>query len=211
MFYFQASEFRFCIQRSTEWQFIGRKVQFKFTLDIPESTPLKIKIKLPFNGTAILRLTEAKVSYISEHLSPSDNTTTLTSSANDGLNDIALFALGNVTRASFENNTKIEIEFEIQVMNHAHVVNGEAQWVSVGAQYKNQSVWASQLAIKTINPASSRPDLKVEIWPDHGDYHLIFGYVLLFILTEELTFISKCCGKNNTPTINQNKSDHTLK
>ena len=173
IFYFQASEFRFGIQRSTERQFTGRKVQFTFTMDIAASTPLIVKIKLPFNGTAIFRLTEAKVSYISEHLSPSDNTTTLTSSANDGLNDIALFELGNVTRASFENSTKIEIEFEIQVMNHAHVVNGEAQWVSVGAQYMNQSVWASQLAIKTINPASSRPDLKVEIWPDLGGCNLI--------------------------------------
>ena len=65
-------------------------------------------------------------------------------------------------------------------MNHAHGINGGAQWVSVGAQYKNQSVWASQLAIKTVNPASSRPDLKVGLWPDRGDYNLISGYVLLF-------------------------------
>ena len=64
-------------------------------------------------------------------------------------------------------------------MNHAHIINGGAQWVSVGAEYKNHSVWAAQVAVQTINPASSRPDLKVEVWPDLGDQSVVAKYVLL--------------------------------
>ena len=112
-------------------------------------------------------------------INSSANIRTLKSSANNGLRDIALFELGNITRASVADSTEIKIEFEIQVMSHADVTNGGVQWVSVGAQYKNQSLWASQLAVKTINPASSRPDLKVELLPNRGDYNLIPGYVLL--------------------------------
>ncbi|XP_068712006.1 uncharacterized protein [Montipora foliosa] len=164
----EASEFRFGLQRSTEWQFTGRKVRFNFTMEIPESTPLKAKIKLPFNGTAILRLTEAAFTFASEQLTTSNNTTKLTSSGNDSLHDIAMFNFGNVTRASSENSTELKINFEVQVMNHAHVVNGGKQWVSLGVEYKNHSIWASQMAIQTVNPASSKPDLKVEIWPDLG-------------------------------------------
>jgi len=171
----KASEFKFGVQRSTDWQFVGRKVQFSLTMDIPESTPLKAKIKLPFNETAVMRLTEVKYTYVSDHLSSSVNTTTLTSSANDGLNDIALFELGNVTRASFGDNTEVKIEFEVQVLNHAHIVNGGPQWVSVGTEYKNYSVWAAQLAVTTINPATSRPHLKVDFWPDIGGYDIQTG------------------------------------
>ena len=179
LFYPQASEFRFGLKRSTDWQFAGRKVQFTFTMDIPESTPLKAKIKLPFNGSAIMRLTEAKIVSISEHLVVSDNTTTLTSSANDGLNDIALFDFGNVTRAPSVNSTEIKIDFEVQVLNHAHIINGVAQWVSIGAEYKNQSIWASQLAIRSINTAVSKPDLKLVIWPANGLNDVHDGYGIL--------------------------------
>lgn len=164
----KANEFRFGLKRSTDWQFAGRKVQFTFTMDIPESTPLKAKIKLPFNGSAIMRLTEAKIVSISEHLVVSDNTTTLTSSANDSLNDKALFEFGNVTRAPSVNSTEIKIDFEVQVLNHAHIINGGALWVSIGAEYQNQSIWASQLAIRSINTAVSKPDLKLVIWPANG-------------------------------------------
>ena len=179
--YFQASEFKFALQRSTEWQFVGRKVQFNFTIAVAESTPLKVKIRLPFNRTAILRITEATYTLDSLCLTSTNNTTTLTSSASDSLYDIAMFDFGEVTRASCDNSTVIKIDFEIQVMNHAHIINGGTQWVSVGAEYKNQSVWAAQVAVQTINPSSSRPDLKVEVWPDLGDQSVVTKYVLLMI------------------------------
>ena len=146
-------------------------------MDVPETTPLKTKIKLPFNATAIFRLTEAKYASVSEHLTASVNTTTLTSSANDGLNDIALFDLGSVTRAQTESSTEIKIDFKVQVLNHAEIVNGGVQWVSVGVEYINQSVWASQLAIKTISTAVCKPDLKVDFWPDIGGFGIQARYV----------------------------------
>jgi len=169
----KASEFKFALQRSAEWQFVGRKVQFNFTIAVAESTPLKVKIRLPFNRTAILRITEATYTFDSSCLTSTNNTTTLTSSASDSLYNIAMFDFGDVTRASCDNSTVIKIDFEIQVMNHAHIINGGAQWVSVGAEYKNHSVWAAQVAVQTINPASSRPDLKVEVWPDLGDQSVV--------------------------------------
>ena len=178
-FFLQASEFRFGLERSTDWQFTGRKVQFSLTIDIPESTPLRAKIKLPSFGGPIMRLTEAKYSSVSEHLTSSVNTTTMTSSANDGLNDIAFFELGNITRSPSVNNTEIKIDFEVQLLNHANITNGGAQWVSVGAEYINQSVWAAQMAIKTINTAVSRPDLKVSLWPDNDGYNILLGYGIL--------------------------------
>lgn len=152
-------------------------------MDIPESTPLKAKIALPVkDDTAILRFTEVTSKIASEHLSPSSNTTKLTPSANDSLNVIAFFDFGNVTRATFENSTEIKIDFEVQVMNHAKIVNGGTQWVSVGVEYKDESVWVSQMAVKTINPASSRPDLKVELWPNLGGYNVISKYVLFSVV-----------------------------
>ena len=74
------------------------------------------------------------------------------------------------------NNTEIKIDFEVQLLNHANITNGGAQWVHVGAEYINQSVWAAQMAIKTINTAVSRPDLKVSLWPDNDGYHILLGY-----------------------------------
>ena len=176
LFFLQASDFRFALERSTNWQFPGRKVQFSLTIDIPESTPLKLKIKLPFIGSPIMRLTEAKYSSVSEHLTSSVNTTTMTSSAKGGLNDIAFFELGNITRSPSVKNTEIKIDFEVQLLNHANITNGGAQWVSVGAEYINQSVWAAQMAIKTINTAASRPDLKVSLSPDNDGYYILFRY-----------------------------------
>lgn len=166
-------------------------------MDIPESTPLKIKIKLPFNGTALMRLTEVKFTFVSEHLSASVNTTTLTSSANDGLNDGALIDLGNVTRASSASKTEIKIHIEVQVLNHPHNINGEAQWVSLGVEYgKNQSIWAAQLAVTIVNPASSRPHLKVEIWPDRGDYNLETEYVYLCSYFSYCRILKQCFHNN---------------
>ena len=123
-----------------------------------------------------MRLTEAKYSSVSEHLTSSVNTTTMTSSANDGLNDIAFFELGNITRSPSVNSTEIKIDFEVQLLNHANITNGGAQWVRVGAEYINQSVWAAQLPIKTINTVVSRPDLKVSLSPDNDGYHILLGY-----------------------------------
>lgn len=146
---------------------------------IPESTKLTTKIKLPVNGTAILRLTEAKITEVSEQLTVDNNATNMTSSGNDGLNDIAFFNFGTVTRASSENDTKIKIEFEVQVMNHDDIVNGGLQWVSVGAQYgANQSVWAAMLAVKTVHTACKRPVLNVDLSgvPTTG-HAVLFGYV----------------------------------
>jgi len=40
-------------------------------------------------------------------------------------------------------------------------------------------VWAAQLAVTTINPATSRPHLKVDFWPDIGGYDIQTGYVFL--------------------------------
>lgn len=132
-------------------------------MTIPESTELKTKIKLPFNGTAILRLTAAKITEVSKHLTIDNNATNMTSSGNDGLIDIAFFNFGTVTRTSFGNDTKIKIEFEVQVMNHEQIVNGGLQWVSVGTQYgTNQSVWAAMLAVKTVYTACKRPVLNVD-------------------------------------------------
>lgn len=142
---------------------------------IPESTQLKTKIKLPFNSTAILRLKEAKITYVSTQLSFTHNTTNLTSSANDGVIDIALFDFNTVTRATFENETYIKIEFEVQVMNHEQIVNGGVQWVSVGSEYKNQSVWAAMLAVKTLKLACKRPVLKVDLWGDRDGQTVLSG------------------------------------
>lgn len=157
-------------------------------MTIPESTELKTKIKLPFNGTAILRLTEAKITEVSEQLTIDNNATNRTSSGNDGLIDIAFFDFGTVTRASFENDTKIKIEFEIQVMNHEHIVNGGLQWVSVGTQYgTNQSVWAAMLAVKTVQTACKRPVLNVDFSgiPPTG-HAVLFGYVPRYSLSKQL-------------------------
>ena len=82
-------------------------------MDIPESTPIKCKIKLPFNGTAIMRITEVQFVAVRKHLTASINATTLISSANDDKNDIAWIDLGNVTYGSSENGTQIKIEFEV--------------------------------------------------------------------------------------------------
>lgn len=175
----QASEYKFSLTRTTDWQFVGRRVKFTLTMTIPETTELKTKIKLPFNGTAILRLTEAKITQVSEHLTVDNNATNLTSSGNDGLIDIAFFNFGTVTRASFENDTKIKIEFEVQVMNSEHIVHGGLQWVSVGTQYgTNQSVWAAMLAVKTIHTACKRLVLNVDFsgLPSTG-HTVLFGYV----------------------------------
>ena len=179
LFFLQASDFRFALERSTNWQFPGRKVQFSLTIDIPVSTPLRVKIELPFFGSPIMRFTEAKYSSVNKHLTSSVNTTTMTSSANDGLNDIAFFELGNITRSPSVNNTEIKIDFEVQLLNHANITNGGAQWVSVGAEYISQSVWASQMTIKTISTAVSRPDLKVSLSPNNDGYSRLLGYGIL--------------------------------
>ena len=113
LFTHKASSYRFSLQSSNQWQFIGRKVQLCLTMDIPESTSIKCKIKLPFNGTAIMRITEVQFVAVRKHLTASINTTTLISSANDDKNDIAWIDLGNVTYGSSENGTQIKIEFEV--------------------------------------------------------------------------------------------------
>ncbi|CAH3033951.1 unnamed protein product, partial [Porites lobata] len=137
-------------------------------MDIPESTPLQAKIKLPPNGTAKLRLTQVKFALVSEYLKASINTTTLISSASEGLKDIALIDLGDVTRIPTDSSTQIKIDFEVQLLSHVHIINGGVQWVSVGVQYINQSVWAAQLALKTIQSAVSRPDLMISFWSHSG-------------------------------------------
>ena len=113
LFTHKASSDRFSLQSSNQWQFIGRKVQLFLTMDIPESTPIKCKIKLPFNGTAIMRITEVQFVAVRKHLTASISATTLISSANDDKNDIAWIDLGNVTYGSSENGTQIKIEFEV--------------------------------------------------------------------------------------------------
>ncbi|XP_078379524.1 uncharacterized protein LOC144662558 [Oculina patagonica] len=160
----EASEYKFSLSRTSDWQFVGRRVKYTLTMTIPESTAeLKTKIKLPVNGTAILRLTEAKITDVSKQLTFTNNATNMTSSADDGLIDIAFFDFGTVTRGAFAGDTEIKIEFQVQVMNHDHVVNGGLQWVSVATQYgTNQSVWAAMLAVKTVYTACKRPDLKVD-------------------------------------------------
>lgn len=168
-------------------------------MDIPESTPIKCKIKLPFNGTAIMRITEVQFVAVSKHLTASINTTTLISSANDDKNDIAWIDLGNVKRGSSVNGTQIKIEFEVQVMNHAHIVNRDMQWVSVGVQYINQSVWASQLGIKIIYPGRvKKPDLKFSFWPDIGGFSIIARYVCL---THHRFFRKKKERKNHSERV----------
>ncbi|KAJ7377049.1 hypothetical protein OS493_031007 [Desmophyllum pertusum] len=107
----EASNFKFSLTRTADWQYEGRCIKYTLKMIIPESTQLKTKIKLPFNSTAILRLKEAKITYVSTQLSFTHNTTNLTSSANDGVIDIALFDFNTVTRATFENETYIKIEF----------------------------------------------------------------------------------------------------
>ena len=165
------------------WQFIGRKVSFSLTMDIPESTPLQAKIKLPPNGTAKLRLTQVKFALVSEYLNASINTTTLISSASEGLKDIALIDLGDVTRIPTDSSTQIKIDFEVQLLSHVHIINGGVQWISVGVQYINQSVWAAQLAVKTIQSAVSRPDLMISFWSDSGCMSdTIDKYVYRFLL-----------------------------
>ena len=154
---------------------------------------MKTKIKLPFNGTAILRLTEAKITDVSKQLTFSNNATNMTSSAGDGLIDIAFFDFGTITRASFDNDTTIKIEFEVQVMNHDHIVNGGLQWVSVGTQYgTNQSVWAAILAVKTVLTACKRPVLKVDLLkvPPAG-HTVLFGYVSRHLFTKYLLIVNK--------------------
>lgn len=193
MCYKQASEYKFRLTRTTDWQFIGRRVKYILTMTIPETTELKTKIKLPFNGTAILRLTEAKITDVSKQLTFTNNATNMTSSADDGLIDIAFFDFGTVTRAAFDNDTKIKIEFEVQVMNHNHIVNGGLQWVAVGTQYgTNQSVWAGMLAVKTVQTACKRPVLKVDLWGVRPVGHsVLFGYVTRHSLTKHLIVINK--------------------
>ena len=127
-----------------------------------------------------MRITEVQFVAVSKHLTAGINTTTLTSSANDDKNDIAWIDLGNVTRGSSENGTQIKIEFEVQVVNHAHIVNKDMQWVSVGVQYINQSVCTPQLGIKIIYPGrAKKPDLKFSFWRDIGGFSIIVRYVFL--------------------------------
>ena len=90
-------------------------------MDIPESTPLQAKIKLPPNGTAKLQLTQVKFALVSEYLNVSINTTTLISSASEGLKDIALIDLGDVTRIPTDSSTQIKIDFEVQLLSHVHI------------------------------------------------------------------------------------------
>lgn len=168
----EASEFKFSLSRSTDWQYVGRRVKYTLEMTIPETTQLKTKIKCPFNTSAILRLTKTEVTEVTSQLTVPNTSPNLTSSANDGLHDIAFFEFGEVTRATYENETKIKIEFEIQVMDHQEIVNGGLQWVSVGTEYKNQSVWAAMLAVKTVKPACKRPDLKVTLW-SVSNYHTV--------------------------------------
>lgn len=180
LFRLQASEFKFSLSRSTDWQYVGRRVKYTLEMTIPETTQLKTKIKCPFNTSAILRLTKTEVTEVSSQLTAPNTSPNLTSSANDGLHDIAFFEFGEVTRATYENETKIKIEFEIQVMDHQEIVNGGLQWVSVGTEYKNQSVWAAMLAVKTVKPACKRPDLKVTLW-SVSNYHTVrSGYACIF-------------------------------
>lgn len=105
---------------------------------------------------------------MSEYLNASVNTTTLMSSASDGLKDIALIDLGYVTRIPTDSSTQIKIDFEVQLLSHVHIINSGVQWVSVGVQYINQSVWAAQLAVKSMQSAVSRPDLTILFWSDTG-------------------------------------------
>ena len=94
----------------------------------------------------------------------------MTSSAGDDLNDIAVIDLGEVTRAPSDDETAVKFAFEVQVLNHPRIVNGGTQMVSVGTQYKNNSIWVAQLALKAVLPPYSRPDLSAEFWPVL-DYH----------------------------------------
>lgn len=146
-------------------------------MTIPKSTELRTKIKLPFNSTALLRLTKAEVTKVSDQLGVPNKSPNLISSAGDGLHDIAFFEFGNVTREPFENETQIKIEFEVQLMDHQENVNGGLQWVSVGTEYKNQSVWAAMLAVKTVKPACKRPVLKVDLWKVLNYQSVLSGYV----------------------------------
>ena len=145
-------------------------------MTVPESTPLRTKVKMPFNTTAMLRLTKVEVTSVDSHLQVSGSTNpSLTSTAGDGINDAAVIDFGNVTRQSVDSDTKIVIEFEAQVLLHDHVIHGGSQWVSVGTQYKNESVWAAQLAVKTVTPVSPRPDLDVRFWEETQSLDPFFG------------------------------------
>lgn len=81
------------------------------------------------------------------------------------------------------------------------------QWVSVGVQYINQSVWASQLGIKIIYPGRVKePDLKFSFWPDIGGFRIIARYVCL----KHQLFSEKKNNNNNTTTNRRASSDSIL-
>ena len=161
-----------------------------------------------------MRITEVQFVAVSKHLTASINTTTLISSANDDINDIGWIDLGNVTRGSSENGTQIKIEFEVQVMNHAHIVNRDVQWVSVGVQYINQSVWASQLGIKIIYPGGvKKPDLKFSFWADIGGFSIIARYVCLkpHLFSEKKKKINKESQRESFLSLNTSSQQSQVK
>ena len=120
---------------------------------------------MPFNITAIFKLVKIEVTSVDPNLQVSGRITkTLTSTAREGINDIAVIDFGNITRQPTDDDTKIVIEFEALVLRHIHVIHGGKQWVSVGIEYNDSSVWAAQLAVKTVDPVSARPDLDVKFW-----------------------------------------------
>ena len=163
--------------QSSMWQFVARKVSFSLTMAIPP------------NGTGKLLLTQVTFALVSEYLNASINTTKLISSASF-LKDIALIDLGDVTRIPTDSRTQIKIDFEVQLLRHVHMINSGVQWVSVGVQYINQSVWAAQLAVKTIQSAVSRPDLMISFWSDSGCMSDAFDkYVYRFLLVFNVIWI----------------------
>ncbi|XP_032234041.2 uncharacterized protein LOC5509253 isoform X1 [Nematostella vectensis] len=161
----KADNFKFGFTRSKDWGWPGSCVDYSIKVTIPETTPLKLKVKSSFNQSAVVRIKQLKV----KSLTCEGNTgspTPVVTSREGNLNkiDTSIIDLGDVT---VEPGSTCVVDFsaKLQLLDHPSLTHGETLWQSIGVEYLNMSVWAAQQAYRVMVAPATRPNLDITVQP----------------------------------------------
>ncbi|XP_031559511.1 uncharacterized protein LOC116295742 [Actinia tenebrosa] len=154
--------FQFNLLKTSDWQYPGRCLDLSLQMTLTSDTPIKISVKSPFNqSAAFLKIKETTLkSSTCGQFTGSSNAVLGSRVNNPDINDEATIDLGNVAVPS---TCDMAIGVKFQLLDHPSFTHGQSVWVSIGTEYANQSIFAAQQAIRTMNIAVPQPVLHVSV------------------------------------------------
>ncbi|KXJ23524.1 hypothetical protein AC249_AIPGENE7250 [Exaiptasia diaphana] len=161
----EVAGFQFELSKSTDWQYVGRCVDFTLKATLTASTPLSLKVRAPHVSSVphmiILGSKVSKESNCTSYTGSSlSNITARTNNAE--LKDDLKIDLGTVT---VTGTCVMYFDFKFQLISHTSFSNGAVIWPGFAVQYKDEAVFALQHGVKTMSSNSPQPTLNVKVEP----------------------------------------------